>query len=439
MEFGKHIGKGVWAFADKALPAVYGIGFVLLVVRGLPEKEFGAFVVIQTMFTIVTAFATSFALQPLTKFAAETDRPGNYIVTSLLMQFFFFLLASIAALAFKDTLAILLDRQHQTNLVPLISYLPLLLVTAYYRNFAASLLQARYRVERIFWIDAVYFLGVLGAVFMTREAGVFHSASDMLSINVLMLACSSLLAIVLTWREMSSPLLLDSQAIKAMWNFGKYTFGGSVTYILFSQMDIFFVTSIAGIVAVATYNAAKVLTRLFDMVAQVLQMFLIPFSSKAHAKRETDKLTSVAEKSICFAMLVLIPVFIAMFFFPELILHLLYKGKYDSGASIVRVFGFLAFIVPWSTVAGGYMVGIGKVKEGLYSGVALLGIALPAYMLLTPVAGALGTSIGYVASYLFMTLVLVNLLKPQVHLKIFGVLNRVEDAWVYVKTKIHFR
>jgi len=64
---------------------------------------------------------------------------------------------------------------------------------------------------------------------------------------------------------------------------------------------------------------------------------------------------------------------------------------------------------------------------------------LPAYMLLTPVAGALGTSIGYVASYLFMTLVLVNLLKPQVHLKIFGVLNRVEDAWVYVKTKIHFR
>ena len=39
MEFGKHIGKGVWAFADKALPAIYGIGFIFLVVRELPENE----------------------------------------------------------------------------------------------------------------------------------------------------------------------------------------------------------------------------------------------------------------------------------------------------------------------------------------------------------------------------------------------------------------
>ena len=39
MEFGKHIGKGLWAFADKALPAVYALGFIFLVVRVLPEKE----------------------------------------------------------------------------------------------------------------------------------------------------------------------------------------------------------------------------------------------------------------------------------------------------------------------------------------------------------------------------------------------------------------
>ncbi len=437
MEFGKHIGKGVWAFADKALPAIYGIGFVFLVVRGLPEKEFGAFVVIQTMFAIVTALATSFALQPLTKFVAETRQPEKYVVSSLLLQFLFFLLTSVAAVVFKDALSALLDKQHLVNLVSLIGYLPLLLVAAYYRNFAVSLLQARYRVERIFWIDAVYFLGVLGAVSMTRSAGIFHSASDMLSINVFMLACSSLLSIVLTWREMSSSLSMDKEALRAMWNFGKYTSGGNVTYILFSQLDIFFVTSFAGVVAVAMYNSAKVLTRLFDMVAQVLQMFLIPFSSKAYSKQETEKLTSVAEKSICFSVLVLIPICVAMFFFPQQILHLLYKGKYDGGASIVRMFSLLALIVPWNTVAGSYMIGMGKVKEGLYSGLALVAIALPTYFLLTPMAGALGTSIGYVAANFVVTFVLVNLLKPQLHLKMSNVASRVQDAWSYMKTTIH--
>lgn len=39
MEFGKHIGKGLWGFADKSLAVVYGLGFIFLVIRVIPEKE----------------------------------------------------------------------------------------------------------------------------------------------------------------------------------------------------------------------------------------------------------------------------------------------------------------------------------------------------------------------------------------------------------------
>ena len=61
MEFGKHVGKGIWAFGDKALPVVYGIGFIFLVVRVLPAKEYGAFVIAQTIFTFATARGYSLA------------------------------------------------------------------------------------------------------------------------------------------------------------------------------------------------------------------------------------------------------------------------------------------------------------------------------------------------------------------------------------------
>ena len=50
MEFGRHIGKGIWAFADKSLPALYGVGFIFLVVRVLPEEEYGAFAIIQSIY-----------------------------------------------------------------------------------------------------------------------------------------------------------------------------------------------------------------------------------------------------------------------------------------------------------------------------------------------------------------------------------------------------
>ena len=95
MEFSKHIGKGIWAFADKALPAIYGLGFIFLVVRVLPAKEFGAFVLIQTIFTLTMALGYAFAFQPLTKFAAENENNQEYVATSIFFGLSFFIAASI--------------------------------------------------------------------------------------------------------------------------------------------------------------------------------------------------------------------------------------------------------------------------------------------------------------------------------------------------------
>ena len=62
MEFGKHIGKSLWGVADKALPVVYGFGYVILVIRVLPEEEFGNFVLLQEIFLILSGLATAVAL-----------------------------------------------------------------------------------------------------------------------------------------------------------------------------------------------------------------------------------------------------------------------------------------------------------------------------------------------------------------------------------------
>src|SRR5690242_17351408 len=101
MQFGKHIGKRIWAFADRALPAIYGIGFIFLVVRVLPEKEFGAYGVVWATFTIVTALGYSLAFQPLVKFAAETDRDEPYIIASLIIGILYFCIVSLLLYLFK--------------------------------------------------------------------------------------------------------------------------------------------------------------------------------------------------------------------------------------------------------------------------------------------------------------------------------------------------
>jgi len=187
---------------------------------------------------------------------------------------------------------------------------------------------------------------------------------------------------------------------------------------------------------VAVYGAAKTFTRFFDMTGQVLLMFLVPFSSNASRKGETEKLRVTAEKAICFSTLVLLPVFVLMFFFPEQLLHILYRGKYDSGASILRVMSLLALIVPWNAVLSSYMSGMGKVKEGLVYSMIMLAIVVPAYFIFTPAFGALGTSIGMVGTLGIITALLFRYTNTFVPLSVRRVFQHTGDVWIFLVSRM---
>ncbi len=436
MQFGKHIGKGLWAFADKALPALYGIGFILLVIRVLPEGEYGAFVVVQSLYMIIAALGSSLALQPLTKFGAETKENGAYIVAGLGMITAFFAAASLLTTAGRPFLVSLVSPHDEGKVASLLRYMPLLLFSGLYRTFAVSLLQTTYAVARIFWIDAVYFLGTLGLIAGMGILGRFTTASDLVLLIIAGQTASTLLAMVLSRKEMSVRMAFSKQALSQMWHFGKYTFGGSSIYSVFSQMDIFFISSFVGVAGVAVYSASKIFTRIFDMVAQVAQMFLIPFSSKAYKDGALEKMRITAEKAICFSTLLLLPVFLAMVFLPGTMMHLLYKGKYDHGAVIVQIFGFLALVSPWNVVLSNYIVGIGKARETFYYALLFLVVAGVSIYFLTASFGVAGASAGYVGSFTFITVVFLLYIQRFFPLSPRSVAARTHDFWVFVRTSI---
>ncbi len=435
MEFGRHIGKGVWALGDKALPAIYGVGYIFLIARVFPKDELGAYAVVQTIFNILNSATATFAVQPIVKFAAETDSPGPYLRASLTIQVVTLVLVTAVFLLGAGTLAHLLDPGHEVNLTGLLYYVPLLLFASLYRNFGVALLQVKYQVQKIFWIDVVYFLGILLCIFVARAKGAFNTAGDVLALGVIVSCAASVVALILTRREMSVPLKATREAFRQMWHFGKYMFGGSVTYTLYSQVDVFFVSSFAGPTGVATYFNAKIFTRIFDMVSQVMQMFLVPLSSKLSSQKEWKQLSVVAEKSICFSTLFLLPVVLLMVVFPREVLHILFAGKYDQAASIVRIFGIIAFISPWQSLASSYLIGTGKVREGFYFGLLMLCVAVPSYAILTRLLNADGTALAMVITLGVTTVVTVRYLRKFISLSVGETIMHVKDVWTFVRTR----
>ncbi len=435
MEFGKHIGKGVWAFADKALPAVYGLGLIFLAIRVLPEKEYGAFVIIQSIFNIVVTLGYALAFQPLIKFAAEREDHGSHIVAAIIMNAGLFLIVSTVVVLLKNDIAVFLDPTRQGNLAQLLLYLPILFFSAFYRGFAVSLLQAKYAIQRIFWIDTVYFLGALALMVIARKLGIFSTAKDLVLISVVAQMSSSMLAFFLTTREMRVKLYADQISFSEMWNYGKYNFGGNALYTIYTQMDVFFISSIIGISAVAIYNAGKMFTRLYDIMSQAASMFLIPYSSKGYARGDTDSLKTVAEKSICFVGLIMLPVFLVFLILPEQLIRILYHGRYMGAANVVRVFAFVALVVPWNSMLGSYIVGTGKVRGGFFASVFHVTLAIVCFSLGIRMFGIEGAATGYLVTILILTITLWIYLRRFIPFTITGVIQHIPDVWIFLRSR----
>jgi O-antigen/teichoic acid export membrane protein len=225
MEIGKHLGKGLWGLADKALPVVYGVGYVWLVIRVLPEEEYGNFVLVQEIFLVLSGLALAFALQPLLKFAAEhTTRDRDVIGAAMLMNAAFVLIAAAVFLAGGETISSIL---RSPSLAPLMIYVPVMLLASFLRNFTLTLLQAKFQLTRVFWIDAVHFLGAPFLTWVVSRMHLFSTAQDLLLINTVSLSASSVVGVVLARKVMGMNLRPNPAVLREFWDYGKYSLAAS--------------------------------------------------------------------------------------------------------------------------------------------------------------------------------------------------------------------
>src|ERR1043165_584134 len=110
MEFKHHIGKGIWAFADKALPAIWGVANIFLVQRVLSNVEYSSLAVILQVFYLVTTLCTAFAFQPLVKYAAELEDPQSEVAASLVLSVLYYAATIGILLLFKVRIMGMLDK-----------------------------------------------------------------------------------------------------------------------------------------------------------------------------------------------------------------------------------------------------------------------------------------------------------------------------------------
>jgi lipopolysaccharide exporter len=396
MEFGKHLGKGIWGLADKALPVIYGLAYVVLVIRVLPAEEFGNFVLIHEIFLVISGLATAFALQPLLKYAAEGGDDLKQVVSAALpLNIAFVAVASLFCIAGKDVTAAMLN---SPSLAPLMLYIPAMLVASFIRNFALTLLQARYRFREVFWVDAMHFLGAPLGIWVVSRMHMFNTALALILINVVSLSVSSLVGLVMARSMVRVTLRPLKEEIRKVWDYGKYSVGGNFSYLVYSRADTFILAMFTGPVPVAAYNSVKVFTRIYEMVSQVVQMFILPATSRLSILGDKRSLKVMVEKAILFFTVAMIPVLILFLAAPPLLIGVLYQGKYLEAIPTLQVFSLLALVTPLLFIGTNVLMGLGEARISFVLGAQMLAISLGLYLVLIPLFGGTGAALGYVLS-----------------------------------------
>jgi O-antigen/teichoic acid export membrane protein len=433
MEFGKYLAKGIWGLADKALPVVYGIGYVWLVIRVLPEEEFGNFVLVQEVFLVISGLATAFALQPLLKFSSEENaRLEGVVPASLILNALFIAVASLLVAACSVPAGTLFN---SPSLTPLMLYVPAMLAASFFRNFTLTLLQAQFRVQEVFWMDAVHFVGAPFLVWVMSRLHMFGSAMDLVLINLVSLSASSLAGLWFARGLLHMRLRPPREAVRQVWDYGKYSLGGVVSSLFSTKADSFILSAFTGPVQVAVYNSAKVFVRIFEMASQVVQMFVLPAASRLSSQGSFASLKAMTEKSLLFLTLGLLPVTVLFLAFPEILVRVIYAGKYAEAVPILRIFSLLTFVVPLAAVGSNVLMGLGEARLSFILGLQVLVASLAAFLLCIPPWGANGAGAGYLAASLITSILTARLLVRHVPLTTGAVLRRTRDIRTFIRNR----
>ena len=434
MELGKHLGKGLWGIADKGLPVIYGLGYVLLVIRVLPEVEFGKFVLIQELFLIISMLAMAFALQPLLKFASEDVQDTREVTSAaFLLHAAFILLASLLVVALQRPLAELFNAPGLDALIP---FVPAMLGASLMRNFTLTVLQARFMLREVFWTDAAHFLGAPILVWIISRMHLFDTALDLILINIASLAVSSLVGIVLTRRLMVMPLLPSTHELRRVLDYGRYSAGGLISYLVYAKADTFILSAFTGPGQVAVYNSVKVFTRIYEMLPQVVQMIVLPASSRLSSRHDAPGLQALVEKSMLFLTVSMTPVFVLFLLGASPLIEVLYQGRYTEATPILQVFSALALAVPTIAVGSNVLLGLGRARMSFLLSLQMLGASLAGYFGLIPWLGGLGAAAGLALASLLLvwsTLVQLQRIMP---LTVKGILRRRHDITRFLRTRL---
>ncbi|NQU05506.1 MAG: polysaccharide biosynthesis C-terminal domain-containing protein, partial [Calditrichaeota bacterium] len=383
-----------WAIASRALPLLYGLVFIVFVIPALPVAEFGVYIIIFTTFNYVALLNKSLVLNPMIRFAADPEQFDVMVRSGFRLSFlFYFGSAGIIWLIAPIAAGMLRVSTHDIRLVTL-------LITAFFfRDFGFFVQQIRYHTAKIFFIEAVFFIGsIVGMLYLIFNCQEF-SGRDAIHVNIAAAAGSSLLAIAMGFGGAKLIGAVNTDALKKIGQYGLYTLPVGLSSSFIYGADTLILGVLYNPVVVGVYGGAKRVYHVMSAITQAVGILILPYAARLSAGNRKDDLKALFEKVTVYVWLGLAGCAIVGILLSEKLYNLL-GAEYSASAPLLMILLIAAPFEAIFHVSGSILYGIGEVRKvakvSVGSLIMLLLLLIPGSYFLGLKGAALALCIGLI-------------------------------------------
>lgn len=352
--------SGVLTLLQKMATVLFGFGSFYVLVRILDKSEFGTWSLFITITTLFETIRNGLVQNSMVKFlatASEADKP-KIISASFTISGSLTIICIILNLLCAQYLSNLWD---SPELVYMFHLYSLVYIITYILTQFQFIEQANFQFLGIFLSTVVrqgtLFFYVLGAFIFDYTI----ILSDLVLVQVIGAMCGTITLfgrVRKIIRQMS--LRFESEWVVKLLNFGKYSFGTSVSSVIFNSINQAMLGGMISTIATASYNIAVRITNLVEIPTSSVASIVFPQSAKRMEAEGKLAVKLLYEKSVAAILAVLLPGLIFMFIFSEWIVDFVAGERYEESVPLLNITLFTCLLIPFGRQFGTLLDSIGK-------------------------------------------------------------------------------
>lgn len=357
--------SGIINILQNITAVLFAMGGFIFLVRVLEEHEYGSWGLFMGTATILNIARDSLIKNTLVKFlsaADEVDKP-NIMTSALVIN----ILITIICIVINTSIAIPLSKYwEEPQLVNVFYVFNIVYILNGILTQFNAIEQANLNFKGVFISNFVNQGLLFAYIFICY---IFHFKLPLLHL-VFIQIIGALFSNAVSYRFVKDNLIfakkISKEWVKKLFDYGKYSFGTSISSILSGTIDKSMLGGMVNTVAAGAYDIVIRIINLVDIPTNAMATIVFPQSAKRIDSEGKDAIKYLYERSVGAILAILLPGVIFLFLFADIVIFILADGKFPESASMLKVTIIYIVVLPYGRQFGAILDSIGKTKITFY-------------------------------------------------------------------------